>query len=86
MKIDAKMLYELRKVIKPEDILVPRIDKEAEQLSLYLSSYELMIKIRTALSNHLHALAHTPDVPPELVATLTGEVTRIKEGEESLPQ
>lgn len=81
--IDAKMLYELRKVIKPEDILVPRIDKEAEQLSLYLSSYELMIKTRTALSNHLHALAHTPDVPPELVATLTGEVTRIKEGEES---
>ena len=82
--IDAKMLYELHKVIKPEDILIPRIDKEAEQLSLYLASYELMIKTRTALPDHLHALAHTPDVPPELVATLTGELARIKEREEGL--
>ena len=82
--IDAKMLYELHKVIKPEDILVPRIDKEAEQLSLYLASYELMIKTRTALSNHLHALAHTPEAPLELIHTLTGELSRIKEREESL--
>jgi transposase len=83
-RIDAKMLYELHKVIKPEDILVPRIDKEAEQLSLYLGSYELMIKTRTALSNHLHALAHTPEAPPELIHTLTDELMRIKEGVQSL--
>jgi len=64
-RIDAKMLYDLHKVMKPEDILVPRINKEAERLSLYLGSYELMLKTRTALSNHLHALAHTPEAPPK---------------------
>ena len=83
-RIDAKMLYELHKVMKPENILVPRIDKEAERLSLYLGSYELMIKTRTALSNHLHALAHTPEAPRELIHTLTNELSRIKERHEGL--
>lgn len=82
--IDAKMLYDLHKVIKPEDVLIPRIDREAEQLSLYLGSYELMIKTRTALANHLHALAHTPEAPSELIRVLDAELVRIKEGAEGL--
>jgi transposase len=84
--IDARMLYELRKVIKPENVLIPRIDREAEQLSLYFTSYELIIKTRTAVSNHLHALAHTPDAPVDLVHMLTKEFQTIKETEMGLLQ
>ena len=82
--IDAKMLYELHRVIQPEYILIPRIDQAAEKLSLYLASYELMIKTRTALSNHLHALAHTPQTPEELMSMVAGELKMLRVAEEAL--
>ena len=82
--IDAKMLYEFHKVIQPEHIMVPRIDNKAEQISLYLASYELMIKTRVAISNHLHALAHTPRVPHALTDMLTKELKAARKAEEEL--
>jgi transposase len=82
--IDAKMLYEFHKVIKPEDVMVPRIDAKTEHLSLYLTSYELMIKTRTALSNHLHALTHTPQTPEELMDMIRKELKTLREAEEKL--
>lgn len=82
--IDAQMLYGLHKVIKPEDILVPRIDQESENLSHYLASYELLLKTKTALSNHLHALSYTPQVPEELVQMIEKEIQSIKDAENKL--
>jgi hypothetical protein len=61
--INAKMLYELHKVIKPENVLVFGIDRKAEQLSLYLGSYELMIKTRITLANYLHRGSVRTDTP-----------------------
>lgn len=82
--IDARMLYEFHKVIQPQHIMAPRIDDDAEQLSLYLASYELMIKTRTAISNHLHALDHTPQVPSTLKDMLTKELKTVRETEKDL--
>ena len=82
--IDAKMLYEFHKVILPEHIMVPSIDSRAEKLSIYLASYELMVKTRTALSNHLHALDHTPHVPDMLRETINREMNAVKEAEGEL--
>lgn len=82
--IDAKMLYEFHKVIRPEHIMVPRIDNNAERLSLYLASYELMIKTRTALSNHLHALDHTPHAPDTLKRMIKKETKAVGKAEEEL--
>lgn len=82
--IDAKMLYELHKVIQPEYIIIPEIDEAAQTLSLYISSYELIIKTRTALSNHLHALAHTPDAPEELKGLIKEQLQGLKEAETTL--
>lgn len=82
--IDAKMLYEFRKVVQPEHIMVPRMDDKAEQLSLYLASYELTVKTKTALSNHIHALAHNPRVPHGLTEMLTRELDAIRKTEQEL--
>ena len=82
--IDAKVLYEFHKVILPEHIMVPRIDDKAERLSLYLASYELMIKTKTALSNHLHALAHTPRAPHALREMIERELRAVRNAEEEL--
>jgi len=82
--IDAKMLYEFHKVVRPEHVIVPRVDGKADKLSLYLTSYELMIKTRTALSNHLHALAHTPQVPQVLKDMLTKELNAARKIEKEL--
>jgi transposase len=82
--IDAAMLYELHKVIKPEDILVPRIDQVAEDLSHYLTSYELLLKTKTSLSNHLHALSCTPKIPKELIQMMKRELQSVKDTENKL--
>jgi len=82
--IDAKMLYELHKVIQPEYIIIPKIDETAQTLSMYISSYELIIKTRTALSNHLHALAHTPNAPEELKGLVNEQLQGLKKAETTL--
>ena len=52
-KIDARMIYQYQKLINTQMITVPRINKEAKTLSAYLVSYQLAMKQRIALENHL---------------------------------
>ncbi len=53
--IDAKMLYRFNVLLNEEDLKIPVIDKTAEQLGSYISSYKIIQKTRTMLSNHLHS-------------------------------
>ena len=44
-KIDTKKtIYEYRKIIDPKNIKVPKIDKVAQTLSAYLTSYKFTVK------------------------------------------
>lgn len=52
-KIDARMIYQYHRLINYKMITVPRVNKEAKTLSAYLGSYQLAMKQRVALSNHL---------------------------------
>ena len=52
-KIDARMIYQYQRLIDTQMITVPRINKEAKILSAYLVSYQLAMKQRIALDNHL---------------------------------
>jgi len=52
-KIDARMIYQYQRLIDTQMITVPRINKEAKILSAYLVSYQLTMKQRIALDNHL---------------------------------
>ncbi len=52
-KIDARMIYQYQRLIDYQMITVPRINKEAKTLSAYLVSYQLAMKQRIALDNHL---------------------------------
>jgi transposase len=83
-KIDAKTLYAFKSLIDPEDIKVPEIDKEAQVLSMYLSSYEFIIKTRVSISNHIEALKHNVNAPKELLGTLKQELKRCKQIEEGI--
>lgn len=60
-RFDARMLYEFRRLIDPHDITVPEINTEAAELSAYLSTYQFLVKSRTALSNHHESLQHNPN-------------------------
>ena len=75
--IDAKTLYTFSKVVDPKDILVPQIDHVREELSLYLSSYEFVIKTQTAIANRIEALSHHLGGPR---TTGRSRVTRHGEG------
>lgn len=79
--IDARTLYTFSKVVDPKDILVPQIDHVREELSLYLASYEFVIKTQTALSNRIEALTHHPHAPKELIALVKHNLTRAKKEE-----
>jgi len=52
-KIDARMIYQYQRLINTQMITVPRINEEAKILSAYLVSYQLAMKQRIALGNHL---------------------------------
>jgi len=52
-KIDARMIYQYQRLINYQMVTVPRINKEAKILSAYLVSYQLAMKQRIALDNHL---------------------------------
>jgi len=52
-KIDARMIYQYQRLIDTQMITVPRINKDAKILSAYLVSYQLAMKQRIAMENHL---------------------------------
>lgn len=84
-KIDTKKtIYEYRKIIDPKDIKVPKIDKVAQRLSAYLTSYKFTQKKRVSISNHLEALEGNTYPPLELVALLKEELKRTKKAEEKI--
>ena len=51
-KIDARILYQFRKLIEAKDIKVPKVDQQAKALASYLVSYEFALKQRISLSHH----------------------------------
>jgi len=69
-KIDARMLYAFKNIIDEKDAKIPEIDEAVVKLSEYLSSYELIIKERVALSNHIKALRYVKDAPKEMLKEL----------------
>ena len=80
-KIDARMLYRFKDIVEAEDIKVPELDKELEEICAYFSSYRLIVKERVALNNHLKALERNPFAPEELKKVLKGEISRLREQE-----
>ena len=83
-KIDAKTLYAFKSLIDPDNIKVPRMDRDAQVLSMYLSSYELIVKTRVSISNHIEALRHSANAPKGLLIALGQELERNKELEKEI--
>jgi transposase len=82
--IYAETLYTFSKVVDPKDILVPQIDHVREELSLYLSSYDFVIKTQTAIANRIEALSHHPHTPKELLVLLRHDLARAEKIEARL--
>jgi len=53
--IDARMLYRFNVLLNEEDLKIPSVDNITEQLWSYISSYKIIQKTRTMLSNHMHS-------------------------------
>lgn len=83
-KVDAKALYVFKSLIDKKDIKIPEIDKDVEQLSSYIKSYEFIVKTRCAISNHIEALKHNVNAPKALFATIKKELARYKKIEKKL--
>ena len=83
-RIDAITLYKFKTVIRPEDILIPRVDKVSEELSAYVSSYEFALKRANALSNQIEALRYNPNVPKDLLVSLKKELRQAKKLREEI--
>lgn len=54
-KIDSKMIYRFNALLKEEDFTILIVDGVTEQLSSYLSSYRMIQKTKTMLSNHIYS-------------------------------
>jgi len=78
-KIDARMIYQYQRLLEPQTITVPCINQEAKTLSAYLVSYQLALKQRTALANHLE---HVRD--KDLLLLLKKELKREQRLEEQI--
>lgn len=78
-KIDARMIYQYQRLINYQMISVPRINEEAKSLSAYLVSYQLAMKQRIALDNHLE---HVRD--KDLFGLLKKELKRTQKLEEQI--
>ena len=78
-KIDARMIYQYQRLIDARMITVPRINEEAKILSAYLVSYQLAMKQRIALENHLE---HVRD--KDLFGLLKKELKRTQRLEEQI--
>jgi len=79
--IDARMLYRFKDLVKAEEIKVPEVDRELEEICAYFTSYRLILRQRVALNNHLKAMAHNPFAPEELKRELEKQVLRLREQE-----
>ena len=83
--IDAKMLYRFNVLLNEEDLKVPIIDNTTEQLKAYISSYKIIQKTRTMLSNHLHSKQYETVIDSNnLNKSLKKETEKLKQMEETL--
>jgi cell shape-determining protein MreC len=78
------MLYTFKNLITPDEIKVPERDKDVETLSMYLSSYEFVLKMRVSISNHIGALKYSVNAPKEVLNTLERELERYRQIENRL--
>jgi len=83
--IDAKMLYQLHVMAKPDDIAVPVIDAMQEALAEMLSYYKLLQKQRNGFSNHLEAL-EAKHGSSFIIKQLKKEITQLKTKEANIIQ
>jgi len=82
--IDSKMIYKFSALLKEEDFSVPKVDRIAEQLSSYLSSYKIIQKTKTMLSNHIHSKEYEVKLNPKLENSIKKEVNKFKDLEDEL--
>lgn len=68
------MLYRFKDIIQPKDILIPVINKIADRLSSYLTSYEFAAKKAISISNHIEALKHKADAPKDILRIFAKEL------------
>ncbi len=85
-KIDAHMLYRFKDIISKKDILIPQADKTAEKLSLYLTSYEFILKRVTSIANHIEALKHKSDTPKDILSMFEKELKHTKKMQDEIMQ
>jgi transposase len=78
-KIDARTIYHYHKLIDKEKVEVPKIEKVAKTLSVYLTSYEFALKQRVSLSNHIESIQDK-----ELFSLLKKELKRAQRLEDKL--
>lgn len=83
-KIDARMLYAFSILIREEELRVPEIDETVLTLSQYISTYQLILKGRVSLSNHIEALKRKEVREEEILSTLEKEVEHRRSIEEKL--
>ncbi len=84
--IDARMLYRFNVLLNEEDSKVPVIDKTAEQLGSYISSYKIIQKTRTMLSNHLHSKEYESIINNNIKKSLKKEMKKLKQIEKTLEE
>jgi transposase len=59
-RLDAILLYKYKDIVREEEIRVPELNETVEKLSIYLSTYKMILKQKRALKNHLEFLETAP--------------------------
>lgn len=77
--IDARTIWTYHKLIQDKDIRIPQIDPLLITLSSYLASYQLALKQRLSLTNHLEGVKDK-----ELLRLLKKEQKRLEKLEQGL--
>jgi transposase len=82
--VDTKMLYSFHLLLKESEFSITKMDEIAEQLGVYLGSYEIIQKTRTMLSNHLQSLEYKSGVTKKLKDSLERELKHLSTMEDQL--
>jgi len=84
-KIDSRMIYRFNALLKEKDFSIPIVDKTTEQLTSYLSSYRIIQKTKTMLSNHIHSKEYEVCLIDRMLEnSIKKELDRFKEMEDKL--
>lgn len=80
-KVDARMLCQAGMLAKEEEIHIPVIDVIVEQMNDLMSYYQLLVKQRVQMNNHLEKLHHKESTY-SLKKTLEKEIQAFKKKEQ----